>query len=123
VWTKDLTHGQQVAKKLQAGTVFINNHAITGSMPFAPWTGVKESGYGVANSEFSLSTYTRPKTVFVDSNSQPDPWWLPADGILADIGDRLAKAQLGQVLSAVKVPGLFKKRQQRILDMVNGKKP
>jgi acyl-CoA reductase-like NAD-dependent aldehyde dehydrogenase len=121
LWTEDLGRAEELAKRLQAGTVFINNHAITGSMPFAPWTGVKDSGYGVANSQYALATFTRPKTFFVDKNRKPDPWWLPADSILTDIGERLARAQLGDVLAAVKVPILFKKRVKRILDLTSPK--
>ncbi len=118
VWTEDLAGGDRIARRLQAGTVFINNHALTGAMAFAPWTGVKQSGYGVANSQFAMATYTRPRTILTDKSKAPDPWWLPLDSVMGDIAERLALAQLGQVTAAIKVPGLFKKRVRTILDFV-----
>jgi acyl-CoA reductase-like NAD-dependent aldehyde dehydrogenase len=118
VWTKDVERGEQIAKQLQCGTVFINNHAITGAMPFAPWTGVKDTGYGVANSEHALHTFARPKTTFVDTNKSPDPWWLPADALLQDMAERLANAQLGKVKGALKLPSIMKQRQRRLLELV-----
>lgn len=122
IWTRDVARAEALARRLQAGTVFINNHAITGAMPFAPWTGVKETGYGVANSEFSLHAFTRPRTIFVDQAKAPDPWWLPADELLEEMGERLAKAQLGQLGAALKLPSIMKGRQRRILELVRGSK-
>lgn len=120
VWTRDLARGEQIARRLEAGTIFINNHAITGTMPFAPWTGVKDSGYGVANSELALHTFVRPRTIFVDKGRKPDPWWLPADSILADIAERLARAQLGDLAAGLKLPGLMSKRQKKLLGFLRG---
>ena len=105
VWTRDLALGVDVAKRLEAGTVFVNNHAITGAMAPAPWTGVKESGPGVANSKYALDTLTRLRTVFVDRNSAPDPFWYPYDQDLLTMGESIAELQLGRlgkVLGALK---------------------
>ena len=118
IWSQDLERAQQIAQRLQCGTVFINNHAITGALPFAPWTGVKDTGYGVANSEFALHTFVRPRTILVDKGTKPDPWWLPADDLLADMAERLARVQLGAVGAALKLPGIMKQRQKRLLDLV-----
>ncbi len=123
VWSRDIARARRIAARLLAGTVFINNHAITGAMPFAPWTGVKESGYGVASGEFALHAFVRPRTIFIDRAKKPDPWWLPADELLVEIGERLARAQLGQVLAALRVPKLFAKRQRAIVDLVRGAPP
>jgi acyl-CoA reductase-like NAD-dependent aldehyde dehydrogenase len=120
VWSRDLARAEKLGLGLEAGTVFINNHALTGAMSFAPWTGVKQSGYGVASGEFALPTFVRPRTMFVDSSKKPDPWWLPADGLLMEIGERLARAQLGEVLAALPLPGLFARRQKKILALVKG---
>jgi acyl-CoA reductase-like NAD-dependent aldehyde dehydrogenase len=121
VWSRNVDKAVEIGKRLQAGTIFINNHALTGAMPFAPWTGVKDTGPGVANSEFALHTFTRPRTIFVDTGKKPDPWWLPADGLLAELAERLARAQLGDVGAALKVPGIMSQRQKKLLDLVRGK--
>jgi acyl-CoA reductase-like NAD-dependent aldehyde dehydrogenase len=118
IWSSDLTRARELARRLDAGTVFINNHAVTGAMPCAPWTGVKQSGYGIANSEFALANFTRPRTILVDKNANPDPWWFPMDEVLSDLGNRLAEAQLGNLFGALKVPFLLRKRVKTILEFV-----
>src|SRR5262249_44866059 len=118
IWTADLRRGERLARRLAAGTGFVNNHALTGAMPFAPWTGVKDSGYGVANSPFALGHYTRPRTLLVDKNTKPDFFWLPADATLRDIAERLADAQLGKLGRALALPGLMRRRVRAILDFV-----
>lgn len=120
IWSADTAAAEKLARRLEAGTIFINNHALTGAMPFAPWTGVKDTGYGVANSEHALHTFARPRTIFVDSNKAPDPWWLPADALLVDMAERLALAQLGHFGAALKLPSIMSQRKRRLLEMVRG---
>jgi succinate-semialdehyde dehydrogenase/glutarate-semialdehyde dehydrogenase len=118
IWSSNVDGAEVLARRLEAGTVFINNHAITGAMPAAPWTGVKDTGYGVANSEHALHTFARPRTIFVDTNKDPDPWWLPADALLEDMAERLAGAQLGKLAGALKVPGIMRARKKKLLALV-----
>ncbi len=87
-------------------------------MPAAPWTGVKQSGTGIANSIFALNHYTRPRTVVIDKNSGADAWWFPMDAALEELGHRLSEAQLGNVLAAAKVPLLLAQRQRAVLSFV-----
>jgi acyl-CoA reductase-like NAD-dependent aldehyde dehydrogenase len=110
VWSRDVTKAEAVARRLEAGVVLVNNHSVTGAVPSLPWSGVKDTGYGVANGRQSYATFVRPKTYLVDANSKPDAWWLPIDARLEDLGERLADAQLGRVLRAVKVPLLLAQR-------------
>jgi acyl-CoA reductase-like NAD-dependent aldehyde dehydrogenase len=116
VWSRDLARATSLARRLEVGTAYVNNHGFTGAMPAAPWTGVKNSGTGVANSAFALSHYTRPRTVVVDKNTGADAWWFPMDAVLEELGHRLSEAQLGNVLAAAKVPLLLMKRQRAVLD-------
>jgi succinate-semialdehyde dehydrogenase/glutarate-semialdehyde dehydrogenase len=44
VWTTDVDRGQQVARKIDAGSVFINKMVV--SHPGIPFGGIKMSGYG-----------------------------------------------------------------------------
>ena len=121
LWSRDTARAEKLGRRLQVGTVFINNHGITGAMPFAPWTGVKNSGYGVANSEFSLEAFVRPRTILVDTNKGPDPWWLPADDSMSRMGELLAAAQLGKLLEAIQLLSVMSERKKRIMDFVRGK--
>lgn len=118
IWSRDLDRAKALAKRLQVGTVYVNNHGFTGAMPAAPWTGVKNTGTGVANSVFALNHYTRPRTIVVDKNTGADAWWFPMDAALEELGHRLSEAQLGNVLAAAKVPLLLAQRQRAVLKFV-----
>jgi acyl-CoA reductase-like NAD-dependent aldehyde dehydrogenase len=108
VWTKDLRRGEAIARQLEVGVALVNNHSVTGIFPQLPWTGVKDTGPGVAASRFSYSTFARPRTVLVDSNSKPDPWWIPANEDTAELGKTLvafSTGSLGAVLTLAKIAG------------------
>ncbi len=77
VWTADIDHGKAIAEKLNAGSITINNCGFTGTLPNAPWSGWKETGYGATNSHLALREMVRPKVVLLDRNSRREPWWYP----------------------------------------------
>ena len=78
IWTKNVKVGEKLAKKLRAGVVTINNHAFTGALPNAPWSGFGETGYGITNSPLALDMLTRPRFVLVDKNkAKRELWWYP----------------------------------------------
>lgn len=56
VWGNDTGAATQVAKRLQAGTRWVNRHAVLN--PMVPMGGVKQSGIGVEFSEEGLREYT-----------------------------------------------------------------
>ncbi len=86
IWTKKARRGEELARRLRAGVVTINNHAFTGALPQAPWSGVGETGYGVTNSPLALEHLTRPRFVLVDKNrSKRELWWYPYTGTLRTI--------------------------------------
>jgi betaine-aldehyde dehydrogenase/aminobutyraldehyde dehydrogenase len=61
VWTRDIGRALNAARKLQFGTVWINDHIpITSEMPHG---GYKQSGYGKDMSMYSLEDYTQIKHV------------------------------------------------------------
>ena len=110
VWTTNITKGQQLARKLEVGIALVNNHSLTGIMPEIPWTGVKETGTGVAGSRHSYDTFVRRRTLFTDTSKKPDPWWLPASSELAEMGDALVKRNQGSLGALLKLAGLVNKR-------------
>jgi acyl-CoA reductase-like NAD-dependent aldehyde dehydrogenase len=66
IQTKDLKRAHRVAKRLQAGTVWINTwHMIE---PNSPFGGYKLSGYGRENGLAMIDHLTRLKQVWVDLN-------------------------------------------------------
>ena len=61
VWTRDIGRALNAARKLQFGTVWINDHIpLVSEMPHG---GFKQSGYGKDLSGYSLEDYTRIKHV------------------------------------------------------------
>ncbi len=92
VWTKNVQHGREVAARLRAGVVTINNHAFTGALPQAPWSGYGESGYGITNSPLALDALTRPRFLLVDtSGGARELWWYPYTPALRGIALSFAK--------------------------------
>ena len=62
VWTRDIGRALNAARRLQFGTVWINDHLvpITSEMPHG---GYKSSGYGKDMSAYSMEEYTQIKHV------------------------------------------------------------
>ena len=63
IWTKDVSRAHSGIRKLQFGTVWVNDH-----LPFCsemPWGGFKQSGYGKDLSAYSLEDYTQIKHAMI----------------------------------------------------------
>lgn len=114
IWTRDLERAEKLASHLDVGVVTINNHAFTGAIPDLPWSGRRASGRGIASSPWSLLTFTRPKTVAIDRSEAPDPFWVPYDQDLEDLGHLLAEAQAGHLAQAYRIPLLLRKRVKAV---------
>ena len=67
VWTRDIKKAHYVARRLQAGTVWINTYNVYDTA--APFGGYKQSGFGREMSKYAIDYYTQVKTVWVDLNS------------------------------------------------------
>ncbi len=66
VWTRDVKKAHYVARRLQAGTVWINTYNVYDTA--APFGGYKASGFGREMSAHALEHYTQIKSVWVDLN-------------------------------------------------------
>ena len=75
VWTRDLRRAHTMARRLQAGTVWINIYrALTFNSPFG---GYKSSGLGRANGMESVDQYLQTKSVWVELGDEvQDPFVL-----------------------------------------------
>jgi acyl-CoA reductase-like NAD-dependent aldehyde dehydrogenase len=64
VWTNNVKRAHRVAKKLEAGTIWVNTyHPLDAASPFG---GYKQSGYGRELGANALDLYTQVKSVWVD---------------------------------------------------------
>ena len=66
VWTRDIKKAHHVARRLQAGTVWINTYNVYDTA--LPFGGYKQSGFGREMGMHALEHYTQVKSVFVDLN-------------------------------------------------------
>ena len=66
VWTRDVKKAHYVARRLQAGTVWINTYNVYDTA--APFGGYKASGFGREMSAHAIEHYTQIKSVWVDLN-------------------------------------------------------
>jgi acyl-CoA reductase-like NAD-dependent aldehyde dehydrogenase len=63
VWSSDIARARQLAQRLEAGTVLVNNH--TEVAPHVPFGGCKASGVGRSGGQPGLDEYAELKTVIV----------------------------------------------------------
>jgi succinate-semialdehyde dehydrogenase/glutarate-semialdehyde dehydrogenase len=79
VWTRDRQRGESVARRLNAGTVMINDVVSCFGIAEAPHGGVKASGIGRTHGRLGLDEVVRTKFVDTDYLSVlPKPWWYGA---------------------------------------------
>jgi len=65
IWTTDPEHGFEMAKRIEAGTTFINEHSLMGLDLRAPFGGVKQSGIGREYGIWAMQDYTDYHTIRV----------------------------------------------------------
>ena len=78
VWTGDNEKGRRLARRIEAGSVIINDAVYTHGAARTPWFGVKESGLGVTHGNAGLFEFTRLKHINWDLFLlKSDWWWFP----------------------------------------------
>ncbi len=76
VWTRDRARGEALARRIQAGTVMVNDVVSCFGISEAPHGGVKASGIGRSHGRFGLEEMVRIK--YLDSDRLPGMekiWW------------------------------------------------
>ncbi len=78
VWSSDRGRARAIAGRLRSGTVTINSHGEAAGVPWSPWGGIGESGYGRLNGVYGLRELTVP--THVGTNAAPKLkrlFWYP----------------------------------------------
>jgi acyl-CoA reductase-like NAD-dependent aldehyde dehydrogenase len=72
VWTKDTERGVSIARRVDAGTMWVNDyHMLNMNYPFG---GYKHSGIGRELGPWGLSEYQQLKHVHIGEPSSPKPY-------------------------------------------------
>ena len=77
IWTRDRARGERLARRIDAGTVMVNDTVSCFSISEAPHGGVKSSGLGRTHGRWGLEEMVRVK--YVDSDRVPRMkkiWWF-----------------------------------------------
>jgi succinate-semialdehyde dehydrogenase/glutarate-semialdehyde dehydrogenase len=109
VWSQNPERAERVAKRIEAGTVAIND---CGANAFgfceAPWFGVKESGFGAVHSKEGVRNFSKVKHIVTDRGwMRKEIHWFPNNAknysmlsrlvdILFSKGEKRLKALFGE---------------------------
>jgi succinate-semialdehyde dehydrogenase/glutarate-semialdehyde dehydrogenase len=79
VWTLDRAKGERIARRIEAGSVWINDHMYSHGAVQTSWGGVKQSGVGRSHSKFGFYECVNVKHVAWDPSRTRNFWWHPYD--------------------------------------------
>ncbi len=82
VWTADRSKGERIARELQSGMVWINDHMFSHGACQCAWGGVKDSGLGRTHSKFGLYECVNIKLRVWEPSRIRNAWWHPYDETL-----------------------------------------
>ena len=96
VWTRDRAKGERMARRIESGMVWINDHSYTHAACQCSWGGVKQSGVGRSHSKFGFWECVNVKTVSWEPGFTRDFWWQPYDRTLGEAIRASAKLLYGR---------------------------
>jgi succinate-semialdehyde dehydrogenase/glutarate-semialdehyde dehydrogenase len=79
VWSRDLGKANRVARRIEAGMVWVNDFGYSFSAGQASWGGVKSSGFGRTSSKHGLYECVQVKYIDSDRGLIRPAWWFPYD--------------------------------------------
>jgi len=84
VWTRDRQRGGRIARRLEAGMVWVNDHSFSHGTCQCAWGGVKDSGVGRSHSKFGFYECVNVKMNVWEPGLARDIWWHPYDRTLGE---------------------------------------
>src|SRR5829696_5852416 len=105
VWTKDRQKGERIARRIESGMVWINDHSFSHGACQCAWGGVKDSGVGRSHSKFGFYECANIKHNSWEPGLTRDFWWHPYDATLGDAVRASAKILYGRGAQRTKALG------------------
>jgi acyl-CoA reductase-like NAD-dependent aldehyde dehydrogenase len=105
VWTRDRQKGERIAREIESGMVWVNDHSFTHGTCQCSWGGVKNSGLGRSHSKFGFYECTNIKLLTWEPGLTRNFWWHPYDRTLGDAvrsSARLVYGRDGQRVEALR---------------------
>jgi len=96
VWTKDRQKGERIARRIESGMVWVNDHSFSHGACQCAWGGVKDSGVGRSHSKFGFYECVNIKTNAWESGMTRDFWWHPYDRTMGEAVRASAKLLYGK---------------------------
>ncbi|MFI5028385.1 MAG: aldehyde dehydrogenase family protein [Solirubrobacterales bacterium] len=96
VWTKDRRKGERIARRIESGMVWINDHSFSHGACQCAWGGVKDSGVGRSHSKFGFYECANIKMNAWEPGLTRDFWWHPYDATLGEAVRASAKLLYGK---------------------------
>jgi acyl-CoA reductase-like NAD-dependent aldehyde dehydrogenase len=96
VWTKDRQKGARIARRVESGMVWVNDHSFSHGACQCAWGGVKDSGVGRSHSKFGFYECVNVKMNSWEPGLTRDFWWHPYDQTLGEAVRASAKLLYGK---------------------------
>jgi succinate-semialdehyde dehydrogenase/glutarate-semialdehyde dehydrogenase len=96
VWTKDRQKGERIARRIESGMVWVNDHSFSHGACQCAWGGVKDSGVGRSHSKFGFYECVNIKMNAWEPGLTRDFWWHPYDRTLGEAVRASAKLLYGR---------------------------
>ena len=96
VWTKDRQKGERIARRIESGMVWVNDHSFSHGACQCAWGGVKDSGVGRSHSKFGFYECANIKMNAWEPGLTRDFWWHPYDATLGEAVRASAKLLYGK---------------------------
>ncbi|MBI5061954.1 MAG: aldehyde dehydrogenase family protein [Desulfatitalea sp.] len=114
IWSGHHAQAKQIARKIKAGAVMINDHLVSHGLAETPWGGIKESGIGRTHGEIGFGEMTWPQVVTdqILPFARRNFWWQPFEarqlyGMQGIIDLLYAKGLVARLGGAVKATSAF----------------
>ena len=96
VWTKDRQKGARIARRIQSGMVWVNDHSFSHGACQCSWGGIKDSGIGRSHSKFGFYECVNIKMNAWEPGFARDFWWHPYDQTMGEAVRASAKLLYGK---------------------------